>query len=926
MSHLRSLFVLIVPPALATIACSGGGNEAGSPCVAQFKGSDAGQPATITIDTSATVNTFTPKRLFGINAASWVSKNDMNLTQAKVQAAGNYTFRFPGGSSSDDYHWNGTGSYDAGSNWVPSPTIYTPGFLGIEMHRGSTSGGYQAWAMLTDGDAATSWLSNANTASPAAQWAYLDLGAAVPVDSLHIVWGTPYATSFQVQSWSGTSAWPPPYQAVGGTWQDTSAGVVAGTGVTQTVTFTSVTTQFIRVLLTASSAGVNGAYAIAELTAFDGATQLTHNVAGVSQTPTTVSSTDPANQSSSTPAFDFESFMTYLQSFSPAADAMITVNFGTGTPQEAAAWVHYANVVKQYGIRYWQVGNELEGYWETGGPLNAQDYVQRYVEYYDAMKAEDPSIVVLGPVSGGIDEPSNLGDGKTFLEDFIALLGAAGKADHIDGIDFHWYPNYQAVSDQAGLATVAQLGNLAANLKTWLAAVGANADVPVFLTEYNMGLGATNPPVYDNQLVSGLWLATALGEYASHFPDGSGTYLWLMLSGTNTPDATDATIGDLGYLQSSNNPYRYQERASYWAMRMMSTLWSIPGDTRPHQLVASSSSQASLATYAALLPDGALTLAVINRDPSNAYSTTINLAGFAPGNAADVWTFDASNYLWNTAATPYHAEPDTAPTHALLCGAGAATPFTFGPASITVIRFAAPGQPTAVVPDAGPATSPTDTTTVHDLVLVDDMETTESGPILLSMGNTGLTAGSWYVGISTGSTANTMAPDPFAFSALPASHETTAGVTSTRAAHLTCSIADLYGYCQQGFNFAEPEAPFDISGTSGMVFWAMSPAANAIKVQVPNDDTVPAGNRCGLTDAAADGCWNSFATYLSLTPEWQRYEIKWSDLHQDSGWGLVVPSFDPTTARGINFVVQGPASATADAVSADFWIDDVYFE
>jgi hypothetical protein len=37
-----------------------------------------------------------------------------------------------------------------------------------------------------------------------------------------------------------------------------------------------------------------------------------------------VSSTDPANHSVQQVGFDFESFMTYLQSFSPAADAVIT--------------------------------------------------------------------------------------------------------------------------------------------------------------------------------------------------------------------------------------------------------------------------------------------------------------------------------------------------------------------------------------------------------------------------------------------------------------------------------------------------------------------------------------------------------------------------------------------------------------------------
>ena len=169
----------------------------------------------------------------------------------------------------------------------------------------------------------------------------------------------------------------------------------------------------------------------------------------MSQSATTASSTDPANAPVSPPwsGFDFKLFMTYVHSFKPAAEPVLTVNVGTGTPQEAAAWVHYANVVKGYGVKYWQIGNEMEGDWETGGPLNAQDYVRRYVEYHDAMTAEDSSIVVLGPVSGGINEPSNLPDGNTFIQDFISLLPAGQQSKYIGGIDFHWYPTYDAVSD-----------------------------------------------------------------------------------------------------------------------------------------------------------------------------------------------------------------------------------------------------------------------------------------------------------------------------------------------------------------------------------------------------------------------------------------------------------------------------------------------
>ena len=47
------------------------------------------------------------------------------------------------------------------------------------------------------------------------------------------------------------------------------------------------------------------------------------------------------------------------------ADAFITANYGTGTPQEAAAWVRYSNVKQGYGFKYWEIGNEIYGTWEA---------------------------------------------------------------------------------------------------------------------------------------------------------------------------------------------------------------------------------------------------------------------------------------------------------------------------------------------------------------------------------------------------------------------------------------------------------------------------------------------------------------------------------------------------------------------------------
>lgn len=56
----------------------------------------------------------------------------------------------------------------------------------------------------------------------------------------------------------------------------------------------------------------------------------------------------------------------------------------------AAAWVKYANITKDYGVKYWEIGNENWG-------LNVSDdsLANIYYSYASAMKAVDPSIIIM---------------------------------------------------------------------------------------------------------------------------------------------------------------------------------------------------------------------------------------------------------------------------------------------------------------------------------------------------------------------------------------------------------------------------------------------------------------------------------------------------------------------------------------------------
>jgi alpha-L-arabinofuranosidase len=96
----------------------------------------------------------------------------------------------------------------------------------------------------------------------------------------------------------------------------------------------------------------------------------------------------------------------------------ICVNMGTGTIDEAQAWVEYcngagdtywANLRRQngheepYNVRYWGLGNEMYGEWQIGA-LEAEDYVKKAREFAKVMKWTDPSIELVSCGLSGLTD------------------------------------------------------------------------------------------------------------------------------------------------------------------------------------------------------------------------------------------------------------------------------------------------------------------------------------------------------------------------------------------------------------------------------------------------------------------------------------------------------------------------------------------
>ena len=102
--------------------------------------------------------------------------------------------------------------------------------------------------------------------------------------------------------------------------------------------------------------------------------------------------------------FGTDEFMRFCQLI--GAEPYLCVNMGTGTMDEAAAWVEYCNGTgdtywanqrrangheEPYGVRLWGLGNEMYGAWQIG-QLSAADYVKAARQFAKVMTWTDPSI------------------------------------------------------------------------------------------------------------------------------------------------------------------------------------------------------------------------------------------------------------------------------------------------------------------------------------------------------------------------------------------------------------------------------------------------------------------------------------------------------------------------------------------------------
>jgi alpha-L-arabinofuranosidase len=423
--------------------------------------------------------------------------------------------------------------------------------------------------------------------------------------------------------------------------------------------------------------------------------------------------------------------------------SMITVNYGTGFTNEAAAWVAYVNAATNsttplgtdslgfnwqtagywaslraaahlgiddgknflrisraapLGFKYWEIGNEVYGGWEMDSnslPHDPYTYALRARDYISLMKAVDPTIHI-GVVSTPGDDSFanytnhgavNLHTGQThygWTPVLLATLKSLGVTP--DFLIHHRYPqNPGGESDEGLLLSSTGWASDAATLRReisdYFGAGGTN--IELVCTENNSV--SSNPGKQSVSLVAALFMADSLAELMQ--TELNGLFWWnFQNGGFNLSGNVDSSLygwrpyGDYGVVESITN------FPPYYASKLMRTFVQA-GDT----VITASSDYILLSTYAVRRQDGSLTILTINKDPTNSATGQVNLAGFVPAANGAVFSYGIPQ---DNAAEFGVGSPDVA--QSALSGAATNFNYSFPPYSATMLAlYPAPAKLTA---------------------------------------------------------------------------------------------------------------------------------------------------------------------------------------------------------------------------------------
>ena len=321
------------------------------------------------------------------------------------------------------------------------------------------------------------------------------------------------------------------------------------------------------------------------------------------------------------------------------ASTFVTVNYGTGTPTEAAAWVTASRQVPGPGVALWEIGNESYACWEAndwlvqpptdypgfvpmhgqngkpnptcpqttrgdalGTQIMANSYAANARPFMTAMKAADKWAQIgvpwaFGSEVPGADVPYNDEWNDTVLSE---------NADDIGFVDAHYYPFTFSGStgggnptDQQVLHALTQIPTLYGQIRTTLSTYDSRASVVV--GETNVSEAETTTVC---QPVGALFAA---GDVLSWLAAGAQSIDWWNMNNYGNTGSS-CTKPDFGMFTSPGANQRPRPATPYYGYRLASIL------VQPDAMLSTlpTSDLDNVLGFQSALPDGKTAVAFLN--------------------------------------------------------------------------------------------------------------------------------------------------------------------------------------------------------------------------------------------------------------------------------------------------------------------------
>ncbi|WP_419805535.1 alpha-L-arabinofuranosidase C-terminal domain-containing protein [Terriglobus sp.] len=378
--------------------------------------------------------------------------------------------------------------------------------------------------------------------------------------------------------------------------------------------------------------------------------------------------------------FGTDEYLAYCERLHIEPTITVNVDGAGATPEEAAHWVEYVNGPASskygamraanghpapYGVKQWELGNEIFGDW-VRGHVTAEQYAEAAVRYAKAMRAVDPSLRLVA-VGEGIFPGSDAWNS--------AVLRIAGpQIQYLAVHDYTTLAENSKAPDPRN-AMMARAGAYERNYRHMGDLLQQNApgrDIKLIVNEWNLFYGADviqsmEGAVYASRMMNGFERDGAVVEANS------------------ISDLLNGWPG--GIIQASRD--RVYGTAQYYAVKLYNDNLAadrLRAEVQSPELGAGLSAVDAVAGHSA---DGKrLFVKLSNADAAHSIRTTLRVTGFEHGPNATVQLLSAADpHQRNSFSHPIAVAPVTRPLH---CSAACAV--TLPPDSIAVVTLTASGR------------------------------------------------------------------------------------------------------------------------------------------------------------------------------------------------------------------------------------------